>query len=405
MPDNVTSVLEVSRRLEDASDTQIEKALDLANFMLDTTLAIISQVRDDRYTIEHFCAPPGALSKGQEFRLGNTYCALTLEAQDVVSIADMEHSSHSGHPCYNSFGLETYIGVPLKVNGEVYGTLNFSDPGKRNADWKENERALVRLLGALVGQMIERQQTQARLRELTESLDAANQTLHESNLHLRTFAGSLSHDLKQPLRTLTSFTELLERSAHDKLSEQDRKYLKFMGEATERLQGLTSGLLLYLKLGVCEEPEPVSLDDVISGVQSDLASSLANSKAELEISPLPKVSGVKWQLSLVFQNLLSNALKFARPGIPPKISVWAEPLHEGLLIHLEDNGIGFNEEFASHMFHIFRRLHGPQEHPGSGLGLAIVDRVMRFHTGSASAISPNEQGSRFTLWFPQSRCL
>lgn len=405
MADSVTSVLEVSKRLEEASDSQIEHALKLANSMLGTSLAIISQVSGDIYTVEHFAAPPETLSRGQQFELGQTYCAITLEAADVISIADMKSSTYSGHPCYASFGLETYVGVPVVVQGKTYGTLNFSDPAKRAQDWTENERALVRLLGALVSQMIERQLTQAKLSEMTESLDIANRTLVEANEHLRTFAGSLSHDLKQPLRTLISFTKLLNETAASKLNPEEARYLAFMEEATGRLQDLTSGLLVYLKLGVSEEPQVVPLAQVLAGVKSDLLPLLTENKASLEVSELPHVLGVKWQLSLAFQNLIANAVKFRRPEVDPQITVSAEDLDEGLLIHVQDNGIGFNENNASHMFHIFRRLHGPQDYPGSGLGLAVVDRVMRFHLGSASATSPEEFGSRFTLWFPPERCL
>ncbi len=154
----------VLTRRQDDLGVQLSEALALVTGFLELDLGIISRVEGDRYTVTHCYAPGAAPQPGDRFSLGNTCCAITLEADDVLSIDHMADSAHRHHPCYAAFALETYIGVPLFVNGERYGTLNFSSATPRAKAFGDEDREFVRLLGQWVGAILERQQTENALR-------------------------------------------------------------------------------------------------------------------------------------------------------------------------------------------------------------------------------------------------
>ena len=154
----------VLTRRQASLGVQLSEALALVTGFLELDLGIISRVEGDRYTVTHCYAPGAAPQPGDRFSLGNTCCAITLEADDVLSIDHMADSAHRHHPCYAAFALETYIGVPLFVNGERYGTLNFSSATPRAKAFGDEDREFVRLLGQWVGATLERQHTENALR-------------------------------------------------------------------------------------------------------------------------------------------------------------------------------------------------------------------------------------------------
>ena len=145
----------VTAELETDDPASFERALAAVAEELGCDAAILSRISGPRYVVEHVHAPGFPLEREQEFQLGNTYCALTVEAGDVLAIHDMGHSEHRGHPCYAAFSLETYIGVRIRVAGDVYGTLNFSSPERRRTPWSDDDCDLVRMLGKWMGRAIE----------------------------------------------------------------------------------------------------------------------------------------------------------------------------------------------------------------------------------------------------------
>lgn len=161
-------LLEVTARESVDVDDQIRATLALARDLLDLDIAIVSQIEGATYTVANVSAPGTGLHEGQTFPLGQTYCSITLESGHVVSIDHMGASGYRGHPCYDAFGLEAYIGMPIRVNGQLYGTLNFSSPHRRPRPFTELDRHFVLLLGHWIGHAIERQQTEEVLRENEE---------------------------------------------------------------------------------------------------------------------------------------------------------------------------------------------------------------------------------------------
>jgi PAS domain S-box-containing protein len=241
------------------------------------------------------------------------------------------------------------------------------------------------------------------------------QQLQRSNENLERFAYVASHDLQEPLRKIQAFGDLLARKHGASLDAQGADLIRRMQESASRMNELIRDLLTYSRVSSkTPEFQTVLLDNLLAYVRVDLDWVLREKNATLRIDPLPVVQGDATQLRQLFHNLLSNALKFSRPGVPPAVEVryrlvaGAETAAVLLLqpdarfheISVSDNGIGFDEQYAERIFEAFQRLHGRGEYPGTGVGLAIVKKVVENHRGSLSVSSQPGEGSTFRVYLP-----
>ena len=253
------------------------------------------------------------------------------------------------------------------------------------------------------------------LAAINEELEEANSQLNRSNDNLQKFAYVASHDLQEPLRKIQQFGDLLKNQYRDQLGEGGL-YLDRMQSAANRMSTLIKDLLNYSRLSSQRDSlQPVSLARVVAMVLSDLELVIADTGAHLEVGVLPTVTGDAVQLGQLFQNLLSNALKFHQPGVAPQISitvhtVMAQELPPSLKpsrasrayyrIDVADQGVGFNEKYIDRIFQVFQRLHGKSEFAGTGIGLAICERVVANHGGAITASSQPGQGATFSVYLP-----
>ncbi len=247
--------------------------------------------------------------------------------------------------------------------------------------------------------------------ERTKELQKSNQRLEESNKDLQQFAFVASHDLQEPLRKIQTFSNLaLERDFGDK--EKVRSHLEKISSSASRLRNLITDLLEYSNIYVDERFEMISLNELVQQVLSDLELFVKDRDCRIDVSELPTIEGIPSQFRQVFQNLISNSLKFTnseRPGVI-KItgerishrSIFADPDPDGeyCRICVRDNGIGFNQEFSDKIFEIFQRLNHRGMYQGTGIGLAIVKKVVERHDGLVHASAAEGQGAAFTIVVP-----
>lgn len=264
-----------------------------------------------------------------------------------------------------------------------------------------------------------RERTQ-ELREANARLGHLNADLERSNASLQTFAYIASHDLQEPLRKVQQFGDLLQTQYGAVLGE-GVGYLARMQAAASRMSTLIKDLLNYSRITTqWDNVTPVSLPEILNGVLVDLDVSIRESGAQVSVGPLPQVVGDASQLGQLFQNLLSNALKFSRverSGVSsiPQIAVRAQsikaielppavkPTRSAPAYHqivVSDNGIGFDEKYLDRIFQVFQRLHGRNEFAGTGIGLAICEKVVTNHGGAITAISQPGQGATFLVYLP-----
>ncbi|MCA9647928.1 MAG: PAS domain S-box protein, partial [Myxococcales bacterium] len=223
--------------------------------------------------------------------------------------------------------------------------------------------------------------------------------LKRSNQELEQFAYVASHDLQEPLRMVASYTELLARRYQGKLDEKADQYIHFASDGARRMQALIVDLLEFSRVETEGKPlQPVRTQDVVEEVLESLAVSIRETRAEVSVGELPEVQGDAGQLRQVFQNLIVNALKFAKDGEPPRIRIAAKRKPRFWEFEVTDQGIGIPPQHAERIFKMFQRLHSRDAYPGSGIGLAITRRIIERHQGRIW-LEPREEGCtfRFTL--------
>ena len=239
-----------------------------------------------------------------------------------------------------------------------------------------------------------RKQAEQRLAETMENLRVSNRDLEQ-------FAYIASHDLQEPLRMVANYMQLLERRYKDKLDQDAHDFISYAVDGAVRMQQLIDSLLDYSRLQTRKKPfEPVDLEQTLQRVLRDLEGRILDAGARITINPLPQVYGDAVQLGLVFQNLISNALKF-RGGTPPEIHISAEEVSNHWKITVRDNGIGIEPEHQEKIFKIFQRLHSRVDYPGTGIGLSIFRRIIERHGGETGVESVFGKGSAFWFTLPK----
>lgn len=219
------------------------------------------------------------------------------------------------------------------------------------------------------------------LKEANDALEAHTVDLRRSNAELEQFAYVASHDLQEPLRKVTSFCQLLQRRYHGQLDERADQYIEFAVDGAKRMQVLINDLLVFSRVGrAAGEPVPVSCDVALRAALANLEAQIKNSDATIEAGPLPVVAAQLPLLAAVFQNLISNAIKF-RGQEPPRVTVAAARDGAFWSFSVTDNGIGISPEYADRIFVIFQRLHDRATYPGTGIGLAMCRKIIEYFGG------------------------
>lgn len=273
------------------------------------------------------------------------------------------------------------------------------------------EAALKKLNAELEMRVSERTQTLAQFNsqllqenqertQAEKALAKQTQALKRSNHELEQFAYMVSHDLREPLRAIQGFTQLLAQRYQGQLDAKADQYIQHIVEGTRRMNALIDDILSYSRLGFqALASEPVNLQELVDEVSKTARLAFASRSPEILFANLPVLQGNPVLLKQLFQNLISNGLKFNQ-SVPPRVEVSAVKQPDGWCVAVRDNGIGISEKFLTRIFAVFQRLHTQEAYPGNGIGLAICQKIAEQGGGKIWVESQEQQGSTFYLFFP-----
>jgi len=252
------------------------------------------------------------------------------------------------------------------------------------------------------------------LKKLQLQLETTINELKNSNERLSQFTHVASHDLKEPLRKIIMYSNLMEERYATSLDDGALKFLEKIQRTSSRMQALINDLLSFAQVNTKpKDCKRVSLQSLVQNVLADLEAIITEKGAEIKVDKLPAIVGDEAQLNQLFQNIISNALKFQKPGLAPKVEIRSSLVQNKELprllsgaaaqyycISVTDNGIGFAKEYEEKIFQLFQRLHSREEYEGTGIGLAIAKKVVENHHGFIRTESEINRGASFHIYLP-----
>ncbi|OHX64318.1 ATP-binding protein [Flammeovirga pacifica] len=233
-------------------------------------------------------------------------------------------------------------------------------------------------------------------RNYAKKLEDSMEKIAQKNYELEQLGYVTSHDLQEPLNTIQSFSMLLnEEFKRIDNSEKINKYLNYISKATGRMKILLKGILDFNVVGRTTELKTTNLKTLVEGVLSDLAGSIMQENAKITVSDLPTMNVYASELRLLFQNLISNSIKYKRPDYQPFIEINGKEKEGKWEFEIIDNGIGISEEYFERIFHVFQRLHKKNEYEGAGIGLSICKKIIDLHEGQIWVEKNSPYGTKF----------
>jgi light-regulated signal transduction histidine kinase (bacteriophytochrome) len=290
----------------------------------------------------------------------------------------------------NHYFTVAFIASPIVENGIPIGTVIEA------RDTTEEKRVQAEL----------RTKEKQTLELLEEKVKERTYELEQINYELLQFASVASHDLKEPVRKVSVFSKLLKDRIGEILDASSSKYLNAIIHSSDRMARLIDDLLTFSRLSVSKAQfDTVDLNCVINQVINDLELPIMEKNASIHIDDLPTIAGISVQLGQIFQNLITNSLKFSHKEKLLEIAISSSVAEikgkPGIKIVYRDNGIGFKQDQAGNIFEIFHRLHSKDQYEGTGIGLAIVKKIVDTHNGFIKAFGKENEGACFEIVFPK----
>ena len=306
-------------------------------------------------------------------------------------------------------GLHAGFAFPIRSAGEVIGIMDFFSSSVRPPD--EDLLKMLDALGSQIGDFMMRKRAE-------EALARYSNELERSNKELQMFASIASHDLQEPLRVVSGFSQLLGQRYKGRLDKNADEFIGYVVDGTVRMQQLIRDLLDYSRVTTRGNPfKPADCDMVMQKALTNLKTAIEESGAVITADPLPVVTADESQLVHLFQNLIGNAVKYRRKQEPPHIHISAKnisdsavqsaiqnpqsAMEDGWLFSIQDNGIGIEPQYFDRIFQVFQRLHKRAEYPGTGIGLAICKKIVERHGGSIWVKSEVGKGTTFLFTIPE----
>ncbi|MEQ9443220.1 MAG: ATP-binding protein [Cyclobacteriaceae bacterium] len=374
-----------------------EVLLSVADYF-DLPMGIISQIKDDNYTIEYAISREDELQieAGTRYDFKNTYCSITYEQEDTVAIPSMIDSTYAAHPCYNQFKLETYIGSPIWVAGEKYGTINFSSPEKRLVNFTVEDIDFMRLVARWVGTTLERYTNEKQLVDARREAEEATQAKTD-------FLSTMSHEIRTPMNAVVGMAHLLleEEPREDQVSSLET--LKF---SADLLLSLINDILDFSKIEagkVTLESVDFNLKDLLQGIKSAQGIKAQEKQVKMKLlwdDDVPEmVIGDPVRIGQIINNLTSNAVKFtSQGGVIIEVELDKETEDQvQVVFKVQDTGIGIPTDKLAAIFEEFSQASSSttREFGGTGLGLAITKKLLELQGSQIQVTSREGEGSTF----------
>jgi signal transduction histidine kinase len=309
-------------------------------------------------------------------------------------------------------GAVDYIYKPIQSELLRAKVTVFVELYKKNHQLLQQEQKLKAINRSLEMEVKDRIASEQKVTELNKQLLKNIEQLESTNKELDQFAFIASHDLQEPLRKIRTFSNRVVTKYRDVLDEEGRMYMDKMQSACERMQNLINDILAFSKIALSKDSLVYSdMNAIIEEVLYDMDMQINEKQAKITVDKLPKIHVYPGLMKPLFQNLINNSLKYSRRGLPPEIHISAEmetlkdpgnrlTVNKYCRIHIRDNGVGFEQQYAEQIFTMFKRLHGTSEYAGTGIGLAICKKIVEEHQGYISAKSVPNEGALFTISFP-----
>ncbi len=353
--------------------------------------------------------------------------AVTLNKEGFILYSNSQFALMMGLELSNVIGMDFNSFIGLKSRDHFRELFN--------AGWKEDRKGEVELnneantciqlslttlaldegefLSVIITDLTRLKENERELAHQNRELEKTNIALEMSNNDLMQFASVASHDLQEPLRKIMVFMDLFSKTTSDDMSEQARGYLEKIQSSSERMKQLIIDILNYSRLSAKDNVyHEVDLSQLIHEVVQDYEVVIQEKNATIYYEGLPCIVVNKGQIRQVFQNIISNALKFSKPDVPVELTVSAthtnslsftapeEKTGEYCKITIKDNGIGFDEKYVPNVFSLFERLNAKDKFEGSGIGMSIAKKIVEKHNGIITAYSNEGDGAEFVIILP-----
>lgn len=380
---------------------QLREALKLGLEYLELDMAIISETdySDNSYKVLVQHTNNGALEDDMVFELGNTYCDITLSNYSLVAIDSMEESDYKGHPCYTAFQLESYIGVPLIVDGKTFGTINFSSAQSKGRPFYESEKEFVLLLSRWVNTTFERSQ-------FIESLELAKELAEDAGRAKEAFLTNMSHEIRTPLNGIIGMIRELEKEKS--ISEEQQQNVARANRASQHLLRIINNILDLAKIEAGElqlETRHFALKELLADVSSIIRTPAYERGINFEINTdtdlHPYFVGDEIRLKQVLINLAGNSIKFTEEG---KVSITVKggmrsDKEQELKFIISDTGIGMDESYMDKLFQKFQQEDASitRKFGGTGLGMVITKELVDLMDGTIQVKSKKGEGTSIMI--------
>jgi signal transduction histidine kinase len=333
----------------------------------------------------------------------------------IIFITAHHYGEEQAYEGYKMGGVD-YIYKPIDPDLLRYKVSVFAELYRKNYQLMMQERKLISVNRNLQKEVEDRKVSEQKIKKLNLQLLENNDHLKNTIEELDRFAYVASHDLQEPLRKILIFSDKLEQGYKNALGNEAASYLEKIVKSSERMHQLINDLLKFSRYTNDNYGfEKTDLNHVLKDVLSDVEMEIQKKHAKVVVEDLPTIWAIPSQMRQVFQNLISNSLKFSRDGVDPEINIFAKrssntpasavnrksATDNYYQIYFKDNGIGFDPKYAKEIFVVFKRLHSYHDFEGTGIGLSICKKIIEKHNGFITAESTLNEGSTFTIILPE----